>query len=636
MSDEEGLLRLLSAVRRRMRLLAGLEGTVTGLLAAGSAALLLALGTRLALDVPRLGFGVAATSVALLGAAALAGLAWAARPVDLQCCAVRIDRAVARATRGGGRDRGLPGAEPSAGRNGDRVLAAWAMLVPTQARPARAGAWIRAALADAWASTRGIAPAQVVPLAWPRRSLGALAVAALATLVASLPAPQAPARALAPRAKETSRGTPARERLQVGAAALAAARAEIEDLRRRAEELRDPTLARLASDLAATVEILTTSGDERARLTTELDRIANEASSGAGAGADLRRQLTSAGKALAEHERTAGIGDALLRRDAESARRALGRLADGIEGLEARGRQAVTRSLDEAAAAAFASLSPSGGSVPEDNGGTKGAPAPDEPRRFDRKPEGARREPPTGPRPVESGGSVPRAPERELRRLDRALDQTADRCREDPSACADSLRQAARDTEEQIREAERRGAHESLADAARELRQRMAQGWTAAEKGGTSESHFEQAAAGGSDPTKAGTGPAPSDSPVAGSRREGGAAPRQARGAATILGGQGAGSRERPGSQQSDEAMGEATSPVGGGHAEETALLGGAGPDRATTIETGATSGFRTPGYQRVFRDYTAAAEEALDATEVPPERRGLVRRYYQLIRPRR
>jgi hypothetical protein len=61
----------------------------------------------------------------------------------------------------------------------------------------------------------------------------------------------------------------------------------------------------------------------------------------------------------------------------------------------------------------------------------------------------------------------------------------------------------------------------------------------------------------------------------------------------------------------------------------------GAGPSRAEVIGSAAASGFASIGYRRVFDDYHAAVEEYLDATAVPPGRRYLVRRYFQLIRPR-
>ena len=45
--------------------------------------------------------------------------------------------------------------------------------------------------------------------------------------------------------------------------------------------------------------------------------------------------------------------------------------------------------------------------------------------------------------------------------------------------------------------------------------------------------------------------------------------------------------------------------------------------------------GFASPGYARVFSDYQAAMEDALGATAVPEGKRYLVRRYFDLIRPR-
>jgi hypothetical protein len=61
----------------------------------------------------------------------------------------------------------------------------------------------------------------------------------------------------------------------------------------------------------------------------------------------------------------------------------------------------------------------------------------------------------------------------------------------------------------------------------------------------------------------------------------------------------------------------------------------GAGPGRAEVIGTAAGRGFAGPGYARTFHDYAAAVEDALGATAVPEGKRYLVRRYFDLIRPR-
>ena len=52
-------------------------------------------------------------------------------------------------------------------------------------------------------------------------------------------------------------------------------------------------------------------------------------------------------------------------------------------------------------------------------------------------------------------------------------------------------------------------------------------------------------------------------------------------------------------------------------------------------IEAAAERGFARGAYNRVFSDYQAAVEEALTAGDVPEGRRYVVRRYFQLIRPR-
>ena len=59
------------------------------------------------------------------------------------------------------------------------------------------------------------------------------------------------------------------------------------------------------------------------------------------------------------------------------------------------------------------------------------------------------------------------------------------------------------------------------------------------------------------------------------------------------------------------------------------------GGSRAQIIGAAASGGFATARYREVFEDYETAVEESLDITDVSPARRHLVRRYFQLIRPR-
>jgi hypothetical protein len=80
---------------------------------------------------------------------------------------------------------------------------------------------------------------------------------------------------------------------------------------------------------------------------------------------------------------------------------------------------------------------------------------------------------------------------------------------------------------------------------------------------------------------------------------------------------------------------GDAPPPEGRGHETEARIKGSGGPSRAQVIEAAAERGFAHGAYDRVFRDYQPAVEEALTTGDVPEGRRYVVRRYFQLIRPR-
>ncbi|HVY36767.1 MAG TPA: hypothetical protein VHM31_02495, partial [Polyangia bacterium] len=60
-----------------------------------------------------------------------------------------------------------------------------------------------------------------------------------------------------------------------------------------------------------------------------------------------------------------------------------------------------------------------------------------------------------------------------------------------------------------------------------------------------------------------------------------------------------------------------------------------AGPSRAQVIDGAAGRGFASRPYARVYSDYRAAVEEALGGGAVPPGQQYVVRRYFDLIRPR-
>ncbi len=61
----------------------------------------------------------------------------------------------------------------------------------------------------------------------------------------------------------------------------------------------------------------------------------------------------------------------------------------------------------------------------------------------------------------------------------------------------------------------------------------------------------------------------------------------------------------------------------------------GRGPSRSEVIRGGAARGFASRDYERVYADYEAHAERAIEESEIPPGFRFYVRRYFDLIRPR-
>ena len=97
----------------------------------------------------------------------------------------------------------------------------------------------------------------------------------------------------------------------------------------------------------------------------------------------------------------------------------------------------------------------------------------------------------------------------------------------------------------------------------------------------------------------------------------------------------GAARGEGAGHEAGGEPLGRGSSPPTRGHDREVRVRDGAGPNRSEVIEASARRGFAARGYGRVFDDYQPVVEESLATEAVPEGRRYVVRRYFQLIRPR-
>jgi hypothetical protein len=216
--------------------------------------------------------------------------------------------------------------------------------------------------------------------------------------------------------------------------------------------------------------------------------------------------------------------------------------------------------------------------------------------------------------PGERRSQAERNGNRELARLERNLDDSADRCREDPQACARSLQRSGGEMARAAREAQKASPRRALADALNQLRQRVSREGQESESQQSLERGYEEAARGES---------APSGTTADAANRGAAAATATVMGVAEI------------GTESGGSPLGSRTASSGLGQAVEAKVASTAGPSRSQIIESGASQGFAERSYHGLYRDYSAAVEETLDTTAVPAGRRYLVRRYFQLIRPR-
>ncbi len=458
----------------------------------------------------------------------------------------------------------------------DRILSA--LSIDEGASPLAA-----ALRADAVGRLRQLIPRQAFAARRPP-GLVALGLAAL-TLAAATSFPRPSRAPRAPKARMAAgRALPA-DALDEPRRQARAAAAE-------AERLDDRNLGRVAAAVAEALGGLTSGELEGGTALDRLRELAAQAAAGAGAAERDRRAFRAALAAFDARASTRVVARSLDTGDAESAAHGL---ADS-----AREHPRQTGAALAAAAAGVPAATAEEGALDQPN-----LAADDE--SADSKP-GARRLARDG-RLGSSERGAPKVGERaedprQLEQLRRDLERDATACRDGGAACAASAPDRARD----LAAVGRRGA---AAESWRRLERTAADLATRAGRGELAESSspsaraFEQAARAGRDGETA------------------------ARSAISL-------SADGIGRQPGGEPLG-----AGGGPDPARAsdvrvrLADGQGPNRASTIEGAARSGFAEPGYARVFTDYAAAVEDALGTSGVPDDRRYLVRRYFELIRPR-
>ncbi|HXU64189.1 MAG TPA: hypothetical protein VN962_20960, partial [Polyangia bacterium] len=396
----------------------------------------------------------------------------------------------------------------------------------------------------------------------------------------------------------------------------------------RAEQTGNRPLGQLAAALDRIVRGLADGTMDAATALEALRALDQQATAAAEAAAREAQAAAGAAKALSASAATREAADA-LRRGAgdEQASAALGSSA-------ARAPAATGGALHDAAAAISAASSTS-----SDEG---------QPGRRRLK-----RDEPAGAEGASGGAGAQRNSEdRKLERLSRDLDDTAARCRQGDPSCRTRAEGGGRELSQLQRDGAGSSSLRDLSRATRQLRDRVARGDLRSGDSGAARA-FDRAAAGRSDSGKpggpAGASPSPADGEGAGEglaeahgqEAKGGAGSGQAGDLAAEMGAAAAPAESSAagagiGHENGGPPLGareSAEAPAG--RDARVPVAEGAGPSRAQVIDGAAGRGFASRPYARVYTEYRAALEEALGGAGVPPGQQYLVRRYFDLIRPR-
>ena len=654
MLERDLLLSLMRRVRRRRRWTAALEG---GAFAATVGALALAV----AMVVMRRGTGtmmsVGDVSAALLVLVVVGAITRAFRRIPLHVCARSVDRIIAAS--------GV-GAVASSATGGDCVLAAVSFVESPSAPTPFVEALITYATARAMGTNlrRAVPPPRPRVLVFTAGAMAVLAVSGLAPLSRS----RASGKTIATNERRLS--TPAPEpRIRLDEAAL---EAEFEDLRRArvaGRDAADAELARLADEFQRLLTDLSKQGIDAAGAVTRIQDLVDAAKTDSDFAAAAGTAVAAAASTSGAARDVGNDGTALataLNESAPTSDSAASAAADRLAGHGEAGRAALGK-VAEAAATALANagvgtgLGDSLGSTPDGDSGHAGDQQ--NPRRLAHPSDSSSRS-------SESSSTQrrPRDAQRHLEQLRRDLDETTTACHKDPQACQKRAEDTGRALGELQREGRTAEARNRLAEAVGQLLERIRR--TGAASGDPTQLRRFARSARGLGLTQPGIAPPPTAAHMRrqdGNRAQDGtdngtqnddtfdSGDPQAESASTANEDDPSTVGNSPGAGGETEGSGAATTGGGIGSEPGGRVLGalspggtGAGRDASMTLRTdspgpsraeiiggAAARGFAATAYRQVFADYHAAVEESLDATSVPPGRRYLVRRYFQLIRPR-
>ncbi len=234
--------------------------------------------------------------------------------------------------------------------------------------------------------------------------------------------------------------------------------------------------------------------------------------------------------------------------------------------------------------------------------------------------------------------------DQQLAEAARELEKEREKSGDFREQAAEHLKDAADQVEQtaaqKLTEEEKKQLIERLKQLKEQLRQRREQGGAA----GEARQNFERRARGqeksgeGQENSQSGSGEQgrPDGSttiPVPGQGRQSGARAGEGEGEEMPSNAPGT----EPGSSHDPKLTGDATTPRGDRQTDVAAVAQdtGRGSTASETIQSAARAGFTRPGYETIYRDYEAVAEETMKRESIPPGYRQHIQRYFQLIRPR-
>ncbi|MSP17332.1 MAG: hypothetical protein EXR73_12125 [Myxococcales bacterium] len=636
-ADLERIEAVVGRTRSRLRVQGALDGAVLALVPAQAAGLGVLWLHRTEQVAPTTALGLALALAALVP---LGALAFALRRLPSQRVAARLDRA-----------SGLADRLATACEFADRLAVADPSLHPGTR------ALMEAAVRDAGACAERADPRRAAPLRAPADTRPALAVTVVAAVVLALAFAPGVRGAAPPQVRPSDEARLAE--LQAEAQALEPedvdeAREYVAELRRVAEETKDPALAALARELEQLLAEAENGAISKEELLARVDELAKQHLEGEDADvSSTLERLRATGKELAKEPLTRRLGEALEAGDMAAAEQELTRLADEVarNELAPEKKEQLARALDKVAKQQEEHAKRE--QRDDEQQQEKVAKQQDEVRRLKKRvaeqPEDkdARRRLDRKQRELErlerDQKQQQQAHKRRLERLHRNLQRSAeDLRREQPADAEQAMRDAANDAkgiEDEIRKIDnQRKAKGQLADLKEALKRARQQQDGQGQAGRrrrlarlTRMDEWEKRAGGGRGDPSQWTKQAGQGQPQPGQGQPG---QRQL--------GRGPGG-ERCNDPNGCPGIGDGSDPnlMGdptrlGVKPEDVDLAGqhGRGPSRREAVLTSAKKGFASAGYRKVFADYRKVVEAVMNREKVPRGYRHFVKRYFNRIKP--